>query len=91
MRRVALTIIILALTTPSIADVTITISKDSNAVTIGYDCNEGEVVRAFALNIDVSNGAYVVGSAGFPGWRNGQSCRRPWPNLVSPMKWRGLA
>jgi len=45
------------------ADVTITIEADSNMVTIGYDCNEGEVVRAFALNIDVNNGAFVAGSA----------------------------
>jgi hypothetical protein len=48
------------------ADVTITLDNDGNEVTIGYDCNEGEVVRAFALEIDVNDGAYVIGSAGFP-------------------------
>jgi len=63
MRNIALAIIVLAVTIPAMADVDITISSDANKVTIGYDCNEGEVVRAFALNIDVNNGAFVVGSA----------------------------
>jgi hypothetical protein len=66
MRNIALAIIVLAVTIPAMADVTITLDNDGNEVTIGYDCNEGEVVRAFALEIDVNDGAYVIGSAGFP-------------------------
>ncbi len=67
MRNIALAIIVLAITIPAMGKVTITLENSSNMVTIGYDCNEGELVRAFALNIDVNDGAYVIGSAGFPG------------------------
>jgi len=63
MRNIALAIIVLAVTIPAMGDVNITIEADQNEVTIGYDCNEGEVVRAFALNIDVNDGTFVVGSA----------------------------
>jgi len=63
MRNIALAIVVLAVTIPAMGDVTITIDNDGNKVTVGYDCNDGEVVRAFALKIDVNNGAFVVGSA----------------------------
>ncbi len=63
MRNIALAIVVLAVTIPAMGDVTITIDNVGNKVTVGYDCNDGEVVRAFALKIDVNNGAFVVGSA----------------------------
>jgi hypothetical protein len=67
MRNIALAIVVLAVTIPAMADVEIIISNDANKVTIGYECTGGEKVRAFALNIDVNNSAFVVGSADFAG------------------------
>ena len=63
MRNIALAIVVLAVTIPAMGDVTITITSEANQVTIGYDCNDGEVVRAFALNIDVNTPSFIVGSA----------------------------
>jgi hypothetical protein len=68
MRNIALAIIVLAVTIPAMGDVTITIDRDaSNKVTIGYECDNNEKVRAFALQIDVNNGAFEVGSDDFAG------------------------
>jgi hypothetical protein len=65
MKKVALALLILALTVPAMAAVNITLTKgtlaDANKVTIGYSTG-GEEVRAFALNVAVSDKAYVVGS-----------------------------
>jgi hypothetical protein len=63
MRNIALAIVVLAVTIPAMADVNITISNDVNKVTIGYECTNDEKVRAFALQIDVNEGKFVVGSA----------------------------
>jgi hypothetical protein len=62
MKKVALALLVLAIAMPAVADVTITLTNDANVVTIGYDCNDGEVVRAFALNVDVNNGGFIEGS-----------------------------
>jgi hypothetical protein len=71
MRKIALAIILLAFTATALGDVTVTIERgkkyDANDLTISYDCNEGEEVRAFALNIDVNNSAYAPGSGRFSG------------------------
>ena len=52
---------------PAMAAVNITMTNgagaDANKVTIGYMCTAGEEVRAFALNIAVSDKAFIVGSA----------------------------
>jgi len=69
MRNIAFAIIVLAVTAMALGDVTITIEQgtkdDSNDLTIGYVCDDEEEVRAFALNIDVNNSAYAVGSGRF--------------------------
>jgi hypothetical protein len=66
MKRVALVLLVLALTVPAMAAVNITISKgagaDANKVTIGYNVTASEEVRAFALNIAVTKKAFVVGT-----------------------------
>jgi len=68
MRNIAFAIIVLAVTIPVMGDVNITMTRDaSNKVTIGYQCTSGELVRAFALKIDVNNGAFLVDSDEFAG------------------------
>jgi hypothetical protein len=62
MKKVALALLVLAFTVPAMAVVNITATADANKVTIGYNNTGGEEVRAFALEIDVSDGAYIVGS-----------------------------
>jgi hypothetical protein len=62
MKKVALALLVLAITVPAMADVTITLTNEANEVTIGYDCNDGEVVRAFALDVTVTDGGFLVGS-----------------------------
>jgi hypothetical protein len=61
MKKVALALLVLAITVPAMAEVDITVSNDANVVTIGYE-TDGEIVRAFALNVDVNNGGFVAGS-----------------------------
>jgi hypothetical protein len=62
MKKVALALFVLAFTVPAMASVTITSAlSDVNKVTIGYSTT-GDEVRAFALNIVVSDKAFVVGS-----------------------------
>jgi len=62
MKKVALALLVLAFTVPAMAVVNITATADANKVTIGYNNTGGEEVRAFALEIAVSDGAYIVGS-----------------------------
>jgi len=65
MKKVALALLVLAITMPAMAAVNITLTNDANEITIHYACtgNPPEKVRAFALNVSVSNGVYIVGSA----------------------------
>ena len=67
MKKVALALLVLAFAVPAMAAVNITMTKgagaDANKVTIAYNNTASEEVRAFALNIAVSDGAFVVGSA----------------------------
>lgn len=65
MKKVALALLVLAITVPAMADVNITLQQvgDTNQIEIGYECTNNEEVRAFALNVSVSDGAYIVGSA----------------------------
>jgi hypothetical protein len=69
MKKVTLAFLVLALCIPALADVNISMSNgvkaDYNLVTISYDCNEGEEVRAFALTISVSDGGFLVDSDDF--------------------------
>jgi hypothetical protein len=63
MKKVALALLVLAITMPAMAEVRITLSVgEPNEVIVGYE-TDGEDVRAFALSISVSGGAYIVGSA----------------------------
>jgi len=68
MRKMILALLVVLLTTPAWADVTITLSNDNGVVTIGYDSTaETPLVRAFALDISVTGGTitdvtdFVVG------------------------------
>jgi hypothetical protein len=61
MKKVALALLVLAIAMPAMAEVRITLTNDANIVTIGYE-TDGEVVRAFALEVDVNNGGFVAGS-----------------------------
>jgi hypothetical protein len=69
MKKVALALLVLALSVsvPAMAAVNITMSKGTvanyNKVTIGYNCDGGEEVRAFALTITVTDGGFLVDSA----------------------------
>lgn len=69
MKKVALALLVLAFTVPAMGDVNITMTAgagaDVNKVTIGYNCTgiPAEEVRAFALTVAVSDGAFLVGSA----------------------------
>jgi len=63
MKKVALALLVLALAVPAMAAVNISATQDANKVTIGYTCTASEEVRAFALTIAVSDGAFIVGSA----------------------------
>jgi hypothetical protein len=66
MKKVALALVVLAFTVPAMAAVTITSSLgtgvDANKVTIGYSTTGGDEVRAFALNVKVSDKAFDVNS-----------------------------
>lgn len=62
MKKVALALLVLAIAMPAMADVNIGLTRDANVVTIDYECTAGEAVRAFALNVDVNNGGFIVGS-----------------------------
>jgi hypothetical protein len=67
MKKVALALLVIAFAVPAMAAVNISASvgtgADANKVTIGYTCTSSEEVRAFALTIAVSDGAFIVGSA----------------------------
>jgi hypothetical protein len=66
MKKFALALLVLALTVPASATVVLTSAKgagaDANLVTISYNCNAGEKVRAFALDVN-AGGKLLVGSA----------------------------
>jgi len=66
MKKFALALMVLALTVPASAAVVLTSAvgagADANLVTISYNCNAGEKVRAFALDVN-AGGKLVVGSA----------------------------
>lgn len=62
MKKVALALLVLAFTVPAMAVVNVTATADANKVTIQYNNTASEEVRAFAVNIAVSDGAYIVGS-----------------------------
>jgi hypothetical protein len=65
MKKILLALLVLTAAVPAMGAVTITMVKgtEPNAVIVGYNCSGGEEVRAFALNVAVSDKAYVVGSA----------------------------
>lgn len=65
MKKTALILFVLAVTVPAMGAVNITLTQvgDTNQVVIGYNCDASEEVRAFALNIGVSDSAFVEGSA----------------------------
>jgi len=67
MKKVALALLVIAFAVPAMAAVNISATvgtgADANKVTIGYTCTSSEEVRAFALTIAVSDGAFIVGSA----------------------------
>ena len=55
MKRTLLIVAMLLMATPALATVTITASEDSEAVVrVSYNCDGGEEVRAFALDVSVS-------------------------------------
>jgi len=63
MKKFALALLVLALTVPASATVVLTSAvSDVNLVTISYNCNAGEKVRAFALDVN-AGGKLLVGSA----------------------------
>jgi hypothetical protein len=68
MKKLIIALLVVFLTAPAWADVAITLSNDNGVVTIGYDSTgEAELVRAFALDITVTDGTitdvtdFVVG------------------------------
>jgi hypothetical protein len=68
MRKIAFVVLVLAIALPAMAvnDVVLSFTKtplDVNAVTLHYVINNSKEVRAFALDITVTDSAYVVGSA----------------------------
>jgi len=70
MKKVTLALLVLALCVPAAAKVTVSMSHPAtganyNQVTVSYDCNEGEEVRAFALTISVSDGGFLMDSDEF--------------------------
>jgi hypothetical protein len=66
MKKFALALMVLAITVPASATVVLTSAvgagADANLVTISYNCNAGEKVRAFALDVN-AGGKLLVGSA----------------------------
>jgi len=61
MKKLILALVVVMLTIPAWADVTITLSNDNGVVTIGYDSTgETELVRAFALDISVTGDGAAI-------------------------------
>jgi len=57
MRKMILALVVVLLAAPAWADVTITLENNDGVVTVGYDSTgEAELVRAFALDISVTDG-----------------------------------
>jgi hypothetical protein len=66
MKKVVLVLAVLLLTVPAMATVTISVVDDGNlAGSIKYQCNDPNKIRAFALTIDVNNGALFQTITGF--------------------------
>lgn len=60
MRTLILTLAVVLLAAPVWADVAITLSVDGKVVTIGYDATgEGQLVRAFALDVQATDGNII--------------------------------
>ena len=64
MKRILLTLTVLLITTPSLATVIIDVTQgsgaDVNKLTVSYNCDAGEKVRAFALDFTFTNGGNPV-------------------------------
>jgi hypothetical protein len=57
MRRILLIVAMLLLATPVLATITVSaVHKGSGVVEVSYTCSESEAVRAFALNLSITNG-----------------------------------
>jgi hypothetical protein len=65
MKKILLALLVLSIAVPAMGTVTISMTKgtEANSVIVGYTCSAGVEVRAFALDVHVSDGAYVIGSA----------------------------
>ena len=60
MRRIALIVTVLLVAGLARADVEITLSQNGRVITIGYDASgEGQLVRAFALNVVATDGNII--------------------------------
>jgi hypothetical protein len=67
MKKILLTLVVLVFAAPALAAVDITVShvQDTNVVTIGFDATgETNFVRAFGLDVTLSNDANVVSATG---------------------------
>lgn len=64
MRKVLLSLLVLALAAPSFAAVNITATDEGDGVLkLAYACTAGEVIRGLALKLDVASGDGVVAAA----------------------------
>lgn len=63
MKKIITILAVLLMAAPAMADVTITATQvpDTNEVEIGYEVTGAELVRSFALDITVDNGAKITG------------------------------
>ncbi|MHC4743538.1 MAG: hypothetical protein ACYS8Z_16615, partial [Planctomycetota bacterium] len=62
MRRISLILTVLLVSAPAMATVTITVEQDASnerKVWIGYESDEAELIRAFALDIEVTDGNII--------------------------------
>jgi hypothetical protein len=66
MKKILFTLVVLVFAAPAMAAVNITIThvQDTNEVTIGFTSDEANLVRAFGLNVQLSNDANIVSATG---------------------------
>jgi len=65
MKKVLLSLLVLAFVVPAMGAVNITLTQgpEPNSVLVGYQCTAGEAVRAWALDLAVSDKALITSSA----------------------------
>jgi hypothetical protein len=66
MKKMVLVLVVLVFASPALATVTITLThvEDTNVVTIGFTSDEANLVRAFGLNVTLSNDANILSATG---------------------------